>query len=223
MTLLSSVYRPGKNNQVADFLSRVRQPDGGEEAQGETDNDDDDHEEVLVATIKKVVTQEELEEESANYEVMKDVAKYVQEGWSAKVANEFLQPYYNVRDELSLWGRNFGCLARGHRAVIPSSLRYRVLETAHVGHIGMTRMKQRCSDSVWWPGLDRQVENLVRDCEQYAFSGKSVCLKTARLQPIQWPSRQWEKIQIDIFGEVQAAPYHQRFMIVVYGLHSKWP
>ena len=40
----------------------------------------------------------------------------------------------------------------------------------------MTRMKQRCRDSVWWPGLHRQVENWVHDCEQGAFSRKSVCL-----------------------------------------------
>ena len=38
-----------------------------------------------------------------------------------------------------------------------------------------------------------------------------------------WPDKPWQSIQIDIFGEVTAAPHHQRFLLVVHDLHSKWP
>ena len=43
------------------------------------------------------------------------------------------------------------------------------------------------------------------------------------LQPIPWLVKPWQHIQIDIFGEVQAALLSQRFLVVVHDVHSKWP
>ena len=45
---------------------------------------------------------------------------------------------------------------------------------------------------------------------------------TQTLQPIHWPKKPWQHIQIDIFGEVQAAPHSQRSLVVVHDVHSKW-
>ena len=42
-------------------------------------------------------------------------------------------------------------------------------------------------------------------------------------QPIPWPEKPWQHIQIDIFGEVQAAPNNKKCLVVVYKVHSKWP
>lgn len=33
----------------------------------------------------------------------------------------------------------------------------------------------------------------------------------------------WDHLQLDICGEIQGVPHHQRFLVVVYDLHSKWP
>ena len=41
------------------------------------------------------------------------------------------------------------------------------------------------------------------------------------IQPIS--EKPWQRIQIDIFGEVQAAPHSQRILVVIQGQHSKWP
>ncbi len=71
--------------------------------------------------------------------------------------------------------------------------------------------------------MDKQVKNWVRDHEVCLLSGKSVRPRVAPLQPVQWPAGPWDRIQIDIFGELHAAPYSQRFMIVVHDLFSKWP
>jgi len=38
-----------------------------------------------------------------------------------------------------------------------------------------------------------------------------------------WPTEPWRTIAIDIAGEFQAAPSHQRFVVVAVDLHSKWP
>ncbi|KAF3854230.1 hypothetical protein F7725_022285, partial [Dissostichus mawsoni] len=33
----------------------------------------------------------------------------------------------------------------------------------------------------------------------------------------------WEHMQLDICGELHGVPHHQRFLLVAYDLHSKWP
>ena len=102
------------------------------------------------------------------------MVKYVQEGWPGKSPDPVLQPYFNIRYELSVWGTMGKCLARGQRLVIPNKLQHRILKMVHEGHIGMTRIKQRGRNSVWWPGLDKQIEEYVRNCDICAMSEKSV-------------------------------------------------
>ena len=63
----------------------------------------------------------------------------------------------------------------------------------------------------------------VRDCEGCAVCEKSMKPTQPPLQPICWPEKPWQHIQIDIFGEVQTAPLSQRFLVVVHDVHSKWP
>ena len=83
-------------------------------------------------------------------------------------------------------------------------------------------MKQRCGEAIWWPAIDRRVEDLVRSCEACTLSEKTQP-RPAPLQPTPWPKKPWQQLQVDIFGEVQAAPQSQRFLLVVHDLHSKWP
>ena len=114
-------------------------------------------------------------------------------------------------------------MSRGIRAVIPTSLQQQVLHVAHEGHQGIVRTKQRCRNTVWWPAIDRHIETFITDCEGCAVCEKSVKPTQPPLQPIPWPEKPWQHIQVDIFGEVQAAPLSQRCLVVVHDVHSKWP
>ncbi|KAJ1093046.1 hypothetical protein NDU88_006155 [Pleurodeles waltl] len=62
----------------------------------------------------------------------------------------------HVRNELSV--DPDGCLLRGYRMVIPSSLTDRIVQLAHYGHLGMVKMKSRLRIKVRFPLLDKQVE-----------------------------------------------------------------
>ncbi|KAJ8351786.1 hypothetical protein SKAU_G00232620 [Synaphobranchus kaupii] len=103
------------------------------------------------------------------------------------------------------------------------TLRPRILAMAHEGHLGIVKVKQRCRDLVWWPGLDRDIETMVKDCTTCLVSGKTGPPPSPPLQPLQWPPAPWKHIQVDICGELHGIPQHQRFLIVAYDLHSKWP
>ena len=133
-------YEPGKHNQAADFLSRSTP-----EIVDETNVEDNIH--ILTVPFDRIITQDELESEGDS--VLQEVRNYVLDGWPYRIEGEDLRPFYNVHNELSVWSDV--CLAQGERAVIPASLRMRVLSLAHKGHLGIVKTKQRCRESVWWP------------------------------------------------------------------------
>ena len=56
-------------------------------------------------------------------------------------------------------------LLRGNKIVIPMEFRKQILEAAHEGHPGIVAMKGRLRTKVWWPRIDKDVENLVRTCK----------------------------------------------------------
>ena len=161
-----------------------------------------------------VVTPEELKEHSENDSVLQTVRIYVVDGWPRRLEDEQLHGFFNIKVELSIW--NDCCLARGQLAIIPSSFRRKVLAVAHDRHLGTVRMEQRCRGAIWRPGIDRDIEGLVRECEACILSGKSVHPHVAPLQPL-------DKIQIDIMGELHGAPQNYRYLVVFHDLCSKWP
>ena len=86
----------------------------------------------------------------------------------------------------------------------------------HTSHPGMVKMKSLAARThVWWPLIDRHIEQMVRDCK----SCQSVRNRppTALLHPWSWPDGPWKRIHVDFTGPV----FGSMFMVVV-DAHSKW-
>ncbi|PAA56643.1 hypothetical protein BOX15_Mlig004385g26 [Macrostomum lignano] len=207
---------PGADNKCADMLSRWATTE-------RVPAEETDEEGYVYAVVdsKTTLTADALATATKEDEVLQAVLQYISGGWPTKVDSS-LKPYFNVRDELFCWN-NGQCLGRGERAIIPTSLRLQVIEEAHEGHPGVVRSKQRCRDTVWFPGIDRQVEDYVKNCTACTLAEKSGKPQQTIVTPIEWPDGPWDKVEIDIFGEVAAAPRHQRFLLVIHDLYSKWP
>jgi transposase InsO family protein len=226
----SVVFRPGKDNVVADCLSRSYSDNdtptmSSPSASSAVDPDDED--EQLIQTVfgsiaTPVVTLEAVAAATDADDVLRTVRDYVINGWPNDRRNlrAEIRMYFDVQHELSVCGR---CLIRDVRTVIPASLTAAILDIAHEGHPGIVRMKQRCRETVWWPGIDIAIERYVRDCEPCILSGKSAKPRPGPLQPIPLPSGPWRKLSLDIAGEFVAAPHHQRYVIVATDVYSKWP
>ena len=59
-----------------------------------------------------------------------------------------------------------GLIVYGPRLVIPVSLRRDVLTRLHKSHQGIERTKRRARLCVYWPGIDRDVTNVVSSCSR---------------------------------------------------------
>ena len=56
---------------------------------------------------------------------------------------------------------------------MPRKGRERVLSMLHQSHPGMSRMKSLARRYVWWPGVDKEIETCVKQCELCQVSQKA--------------------------------------------------
>ena len=119
--------------------------------------------------------------------------QYCRNGWPDKSTIKGpLKLYWPVAAELTVQN---GLLMRGCRIVIPASQRMEILEKLHTGHLGIVRCRQRANQSVWWPGIGRQLQELVDNC--------TVCRQHSRnrAEPMistELPSLLWQKVATDL-------------------------
>ena len=87
-------------------------------------------------------------------------------GWPARQSevSNFVKPYCNFRDELSILN---GVVLKGSRTVIPKAMMMRteVLNEIHDGHLGRSKCKLRACSSVYWPGINAAIDDLVAHYE----------------------------------------------------------
>nr|XP_039271207.1 uncharacterized protein K02A2.6-like [Styela clava] len=85
---------------------------------------------------------------------------------------------------------------KGNRLVIPEVLRTDILRYLHDAHQGVSKSREHAKNSVWWPGLSRDIEKVVRNC--------NLCEKYRRdrIEPMrgtEFPKRPWSRIGADFF------------------------
>ena len=49
--------------------------------------------------------------------------------------------------------------------IIPETLRSVLLDELHQGHVGIVKMKNVACSYIWWLSIDRDIENLARNCD----------------------------------------------------------
>ncbi|CAB4030060.1 uncharacterized protein K02A2.6-like [Paramuricea clavata] len=120
-------------------------------------------------------------------------------------------PYFCVKNELTA---TESLLLRGSRIVVPASLQPTTLQQAHEGHQGIVRTKQLLLEKVWWPGIDKDVEHLIRSCIS--------CQAQSCPQPLtmtEMPSRPWTVLHADLCGPFPSG----ESLLVLVDSCSRWP
>ena len=107
-----------------------------------------------------------------------------------------------------------GYLLWGSRVVIPQPCQEAVLPQLHEGHQGMVRTDSLARMYVWWPGTNRDIDRVVRQC--------SSCQKTqaqppeAPLDSWSWPTPPWARLHLDYAGPVEG-----KVVLVIVDARSK--
>jgi hypothetical protein len=179
------------------------------------DNCEDDAEEVFYTSQVDPlpVTSAQISRETQHERVLSHVFENVKNGWSSETPEQVYKAFYNRRNELSI---HRGCLMWGIRVIIPVKFRKSVLDLLHVSHPGIVKMKALARSYVWWPGIDNDIEQLVKCC--YGCQMQQKAPASVHLHPWEWPSSSWERIHVDFVG-----PFLGRMFLVIVDAHSKWP
>lgn len=191
------VYRKSRDHANCDCLSRLPIEN--------TEYTDDEEEYEFVSFLDEIpLNNKDFAQATRKDVLLCKVYDCIQNGWPNRVTDNELKPFFNRRNELSV---EQGVILWGLRVVIPAKYRQRLMAELHEEHTGMCRMKNLARSYMWWPNLDRDIEETVKSC--------SVCQLTrnvptvAPLHPWKWATRPWQRIHIDygVFKE-------QSFLIV---------
>ena len=145
--------------------------------------------------------------------ILQQVVSYLQnDSWPANPKRNVL-PYARIKDELSL--ERGDVIYWGMRVVIPESLRTEILNELHWNHWGIVRMKGLSRRHVWYPGINRDIENLVQKCDS--------CQKNANCPPSSVPhpwedvSHPMDRIHLDYIG-----PYQYKHILIMKDAYKGW-
>ena len=129
------------------------------------------------------------------------VIHYVQSGWPEvrNEVNEEARPFWWVRHNLYMAsvGENFILLMNG-RTVIPAQQQKKTVSNLHEGHQGIEKTRPRARDSVYWPGMNQDIEEMVKRCSE-CRTLLPVNIKKPLHQPL-LPTRPWDKLGIDLYS-----------------------
>ena len=151
-------YIPGTTNQLADCLSCL--------------GDQKDAINLLKLHMNQITKQ--LPSRSDSFQQLRvatqaddelAILKHtIMQGWSKTIKQvpPELQPYWTFREELTI---EDGLILKGTRIVMPNKQHQAILKQLYKGHLGLNKCKLRAKETVYWPGLNTELENLVLNCE----------------------------------------------------------
>jgi transposase InsO family protein len=185
------IHRPGKTIPVADTLSRNFLDDT---CPGLIDGLN-----LRIHSVSYSMSDRRLEEVKMATENDADMCilkKVIRDGWPDKKADcqkEVLQ-YWNFRDELTVTD---DIILKGEKIVIPLAMRKSMLDKIHIGHMGITKCTRRARDVMFWPGLTKEIADMIQQCDICLTRRNSNTKEPMKSHPI--PDQPWQEIATDIF------------------------
>ena len=206
-----TVYVPGTQQLTADTLSRAPVAMPGE---GDIALVDEVETFASATTTSLPATKERLDqirEAQKSDEICAQIRQYCIEGWPDYMPhNPVLKQYYEQRGHLTVVD---DLLIYDERLVIPTILRMDILQKLHQGHLGITKCRARAKESVWWPGLSANVEEMISRCITCAINRQET---KEPLMTSSFPTRPWERLGMDLFE------HKGKLFLIVVDYYSRW-
>ncbi|CAG2236573.1 unnamed protein product [Mytilus edulis] len=176
------------SQNIADSLSRLLVVPKNESKQGEINQAEEYIRFVASESTPNAVKIEDVDKMSLNDKELQNIRNCLLNGRWQDLLNK---QYLTVKQELSSIGH---IVLRGTRLIIPTELRNQILKLGHEGHPGIVLMKQRLRSKVWWPNMDKSIEEYCKSCYGASLSNPE---KPEPMIRTSLPSKQWEQISVD--------------------------
>ena len=147
-----------------------------------------------------------------NDKILKQVINYTKRGWPEKVKEPELKKYYMFKNDFTVEN---DVLLFDNKIVVPNKLREYLLSDLHKSHMGVIKMKSLARMYFWWPGINKQIEVLAKNCENCMSTRDNPC--KVQLSLWEWPNEPWKRIHIDFLG-----PFLNKYFFVVVDAYTKW-
>ena len=105
--------------------------------------------------------------------------------------------------------------AKAHNILIPPSLRADTLQNLHQSHQGIEKTKRLARESIFWPGMNSQIEELMSNCSTCLHHASANQREPLHLHEI--PSRSWQKVGTDLFD------WNGKPHLIVVDYYSRYP
>ncbi|KAL0151738.1 hypothetical protein M9458_052964, partial [Cirrhinus mrigala] len=138
----------------------------------------------------------ELKEQTATDPTLQQLCRIIHQGWpdgQAKLPLQ-LRQYYPYRDELAT---KDGIVMKGQKAVIPKSLQKEYTTILHRGHPGVESTKRRARGVVFWPSLNKDIEERCTSCSVCNSMKQHQQKETLRQHDT--PELPWSVVATDLF------------------------
>lgn len=205
---LKMSYRKGAEMQLADTLSRAYIPNESMEDHKPIETD--------IKLMISITDTKYSELQTASHIELNRLRETILHGWPDKKSEVplDLRPYWDSRDELAI---SDGIVVKGTRLVIPSSMRRSMLDLIHRSHLGITKCKQRAREVMYWPSMNADIEETIKNCSNCADVQRQQMKEPLKSAPL--PIFPFQRVSSDIF-EFQGSSYlimvdsYSRFILV---------
>ena len=119
--------------------------------------------EISEITGFKLLTLQDIKEETIKDYQLSKLKTYIVDGFP-KHKHEYaedIHSFFDYRESLTIID---GMIMKDKRIVIPASLCELALENLHRSHMGIVKMKERASTSMFWPKIYNDIENFLSRC-----------------------------------------------------------
>lgn len=130
---------------------------------------------------------------------------------------DLLKQFRKVKDELTV-NLTHGVILKSNRIVLPSKFHEDAVRICHVGHQGIEKTKQLLRTKVFFYGMDKMVENRVKNCIACQCTGPSK--PPAPIHPVEIPDAVWDTLHIDYLGPI---PVLNKYVLVIIDKRSRYP
>ncbi|XP_060559067.1 uncharacterized protein K02A2.6-like [Ruditapes philippinarum] len=167
---------------------------------------------VCENAVPMAMTLDQIDKETSQDKFIQELIKCIQhKKW---LKNQDFKIFYKLRNELSVHNN---IVLRGNRIVIPQGLRPKVLQIAHETHQGIVKTKQMLREKIYWPGIDNEIEMLIKTCFQCQLVSNPP--RQLPITPTELPETPWQTVGVDLTGPFPGGEY----ILVVIDYYSRYP